>query len=61
MPIDINRTPPADAGMTCATQDELEVKLIEGLQTAELELTLADWVDIRAEALAAVDARKKTS
>ncbi len=61
MPIDVNRTPPAGAGTARATQDEIEAKLLEGLQTAELELTLADWGDIRAEALAAVDARKKTS
>ena len=46
MPIDVNRTPPADAGMERATQDEIEVKLVEGLQTVELELVPADWRDI---------------
>jgi hypothetical protein len=61
MPIDVNRTPPTDAGMARATQAELEAKLLEGLQTVEFELAPAAWRDIRAAALAAVDARKKTS
>lgn len=41
--------------------DVLEVKLMEGLNTIESQLPPADWRDIRSEALAAVEARKKVS
>jgi antitoxin ParD1/3/4 len=40
-------------------QDQLEAKLLEGLNSAESEMTAADWVDIRKQALARVDARKR--
>lgn len=39
-------------------QDQLEAKLLEGLSSAESELTPADWSSIRKEALAKVEARK---
>jgi antitoxin ParD1/3/4 len=42
-------------------EDRLEALLLEGLGCAETELTPADWTAIRKEALAKVDARKKTS
>ena len=38
---------------------QLEAKLLEGLNSAESELTAADWSAIRKEALAKVKARKK--
>ena len=38
---------------------QLEAKLLEGLNSAESELTAADWSAIRKEALAKVEARKK--
>jgi antitoxin ParD1/3/4 len=41
-------------------QDQLETKLLEGLNSAESEMTAADWVDIRKQALARVDARKRS-
>jgi len=41
--------------------EALEAKLMEGLNTIESELPPEDWRDIRAEALAAVDARKNAS
>jgi antitoxin ParD1/3/4 len=41
-------------------EEVLEAKLLEGLSSAETELTPADWSDIRKEALAKVEARKKT-
>jgi antitoxin ParD1/3/4 len=40
-------------------QDQLEARLLEGLSSAESEMTAADWVDIRKQALARVDARKR--
>ena len=39
-------------------EDLLEAKLLEGLSSAESELTPADWSSIRKEALARVEARK---
>ncbi len=41
------------------TEDELEAKLLEGLNGSESELTKADWKAIRSEALARVQARGK--
>ena len=38
---------------------QLEAKLLEGLNSAESELTPADWIAIRKEALEQVGARKK--
>ena len=40
-------------------EDQLEAKLLEGLNSAEGELTPADWSAIRKEALAKVEARKQ--
>jgi antitoxin ParD1/3/4 len=40
-------------------EEMLETKLLEGLSSAEGELTPADWSAIRKEALAKVEARKK--
>jgi antitoxin ParD1/3/4 len=40
-------------------EKQLEAKLLEGLNSAESELTAADWSVIRKEALARVEARKK--
>ncbi len=39
--------------------EQLEAMLMEGLNSAESELTAADWAAIRKEALAKVEARKK--
>lgn len=39
-------------------EQDLEVKLLEGLSSAETALTAADWTAIRKEALAKVEARK---
>ena len=39
--------------------EQLEAKLMEGLTSAETELTPADWRAIRKEALAKLDARKQ--
>ncbi|MBL0011211.1 MAG: type II toxin-antitoxin system ParD family antitoxin [Nitrosomonas sp.] len=41
------------------TEEQLEAKLLEGLSGPESELTSADWSDIRKEALAKLEARKK--
>jgi antitoxin ParD1/3/4 len=41
-------------------EERLEALLLEGLGGAETELTPADWKAIRKEALAKVEARKKT-
>lgn len=41
-------------------EDELEAKLLEGLNSAKSALTAADWKEIRAEALAKMAARKKS-
>ena len=38
---------------------ELEAKLLEGLNGRESELTVAEWRDIRREALAKLDDRTK--
>ncbi len=40
-------------------EERLEAKLLEGLNSAETELTTADWTAIRQEALARVQARAK--
>lgn len=40
-------------------EELLEAKLLEGLSGPESELTSADWSDIRKEALAKLEARKK--
>ncbi len=40
-------------------EEQLEAKLLEGLNSAESELTPADWRAIREEALAKVEARKQ--
>jgi len=40
-------------------EEQLEAKLLEGLNSAVSELTPADWRAIRKEALAKVEARKK--
>jgi antitoxin ParD1/3/4 len=37
----------------------LEAKLLEGLNSPESELTAADWRNIRQDALAKLEARKK--
>ena len=39
-------------------EDELEAKLLEGLNSPEAGLTAADWKGIRTEALAKLAARK---
>ena len=41
-------------------EEQLEAKLLEGLNSAESELTAADWSALRKEALAKVEARKQT-
>jgi antitoxin ParD1/3/4 len=40
-------------------EEQLEAKLLEGLNGSESELTPADWRTIRKEALARLEARKK--
>ncbi|MDN5753628.1 MAG: type II toxin-antitoxin system ParD family antitoxin [Nitrosospira sp.] len=40
-------------------EEQLEAKLLEGLNSPESELTPADWSAIRKEALAQLKARKK--
>lgn len=40
-------------------EDQLEAKLLEGLNSDESELTAADWTVLRKEALAMLEARKK--
>ena len=40
-------------------EEQLEAKLLEGLSSAETSLTPADWMAIRKEALATVEARKQ--
>ena len=40
-------------------EEQLEAKLLEGLNSAESALTPADWSAIRREALAKVEARKQ--
>jgi antitoxin ParD1/3/4 len=41
-------------------EEQLEAKLLEGLNSAETELTSEDWSVIRHEALARFKARKQT-
>ncbi len=41
-------------------EDQLETLLLEGLGSAETELTSAEWKAIRQEALKRIDARRKT-
>ncbi len=41
-------------------EEELKVKLLEGLKSPASELTKADWKAIRSEAMARVQARSKT-
>lgn len=43
----------------CNAEQELEAELLEGMRSAESELTPADWRAIRQEALARVQARGK--
>jgi antitoxin ParD1/3/4 len=40
-------------------EERLETLLLEGLQSAETELTPADWSEIRQEAIAQVKARRQ--
>ena len=40
-------------------EEQLEVKLLEGLSSPESELTAEAWGDIRKEALARLEARQK--
>jgi antitoxin ParD1/3/4 len=40
-------------------EEWLEAKLLEGLNSPESELTAADWISIRQDALAKIEARKK--
>ena len=40
-------------------EEQLEAKLLEGLNSAESELTTADWTALRKEALSRLEARKK--
>ena len=42
----------------CKAEERLETLLLEGLQSAETELTPADWSEIRWEALTQVKARR---
>ena len=44
----------------CKAEERLDTLLLEGLGGAETELTPSDWKAIRKEALAKVDARKKS-
>ncbi|MFZ5594614.1 MAG: type II toxin-antitoxin system ParD family antitoxin [Pseudomonadota bacterium] len=41
------------------TEEQLETKLLEGLNSVESKLTPEDWSAIRREALAKIEARKK--
>ncbi|HRO59487.1 MAG TPA: type II toxin-antitoxin system ParD family antitoxin [Burkholderiaceae bacterium] len=43
----------------CKAEEQLEAKLLEGLNSPESELTAEDWKAIRSEALARVQARDK--
>ncbi len=49
----------------CASEEEaeerLETLLLDGLQSAETELTSADWNEIRREAIAQVGARPQVA
>ena len=44
-------------GQIAAGRHRLETLLLDGLQSAEAELTPADWSEIRQEAIAQVKAR----
>jgi antitoxin ParD1/3/4 len=62
MPPDPTHTSRADISTALEkreAEDALEAKLMEGIHSIEHELAPAEWCDIQAEALAAVDARKK--
>ena len=41
------------------TEEQLEAKLLEGLNSTESELTPADWSVLRKDTLARLEARKK--
>ncbi len=41
-------------------EEQLEAKLLEGLSSAESELTPADWSALRKEALDRIEGRKKS-
>ena len=41
-------------------RETLEAKLLEGMGSAESEMTPADWIEIRKQALANIEARKKS-
>ena len=41
------------------TEEQLEAKLLEGLNSTESELTPADWSVLRKDILARLEARKK--
>ncbi len=41
-------------------EEQLEAKLLEGLNSAASELTAADWSTLRKEALPKIEARKQT-
>ena len=41
-------------------EEQLEAKLLEGLSSAESELTALDWRVLRKEALTKIEARKKS-
>lgn len=41
-------------------EEQLEAKLLEGLNSPESPLTPADWSAIRSQALAALEARRQT-
>lgn len=41
-------------------EEQFEAKLLEGLISPESELTSADWLSIRKDALLRLEARKKT-
>ena len=41
-------------------EEQLEAKLLEGLSSAESELTALDWRRLRKEALTKIEARKKS-
>jgi antitoxin ParD1/3/4 len=42
-------------------EEQLEVKLMEGLNSSELKLGSTDWIAIRKEALALLESRKTRS
>lgn len=48
------------ADAKCKAEEELEAKLLEGLNGPERALTPGDWSALRHEALAKLEARKKS-